>query len=781
MAAVRDSCSIDLIVLPHLNYAPFADLTSLNQAFSLLYFSLTELNIPKGLEVTLSLVSSTSNQDFFGELITGLKENQPDINCRALLLPDAEASLAQGMEMGLLQSQADYVLFVMPGSMFDANYCEVLLPHLQKQENIIKTGVFDKDLELLQDASAEILLKSAPELICKGFGSFVLRRKYLLEHNFLAHAKQLGFFDLGLSASLMELVRQEQQALRTQAAFLDSAALDGAHLGSNHHVEATSSVEGVTQLEGNEYTATTDSIANTDIAKAQAQGSQSADIQKFFKACPEDILKSKSHIFVTSLPYAKVYLPELKLDSAEQITLEAQAVLHVLSAVRNIPLSYVAVVLLSYFYNLPACISSELKIHKIQEGVKLYNFVYQHLQSLGAEIGQANIVRLDSMLDVLAQNPIAQSIKNQDVLMLTEIIYKNSMRSAKLRIKELFSSHRSSLLIERVLKEQLLQDCLKNQVAGPILQTVSQEQKERLLDFKLERPNFCQGHNAQELNAQEHNTQDINAPKHNTQDINAPEHNTQERKPSSVHIVSVVNNIPQYQGLFMANPHLAGHNCTLCPLLNPEPEQPDMVLGLPTLYNRFLDNFDYSKPSWLIFVHNDVEILGNLDVLSDLPQDTLYGPCGAYVALKKGLPTAVFIGHNLAQHPDSDMYFFGASQNNFRLFPKDKEKYEVDTFDCMCLIVHSSLVDKYKLRFDSNLRFDLVVEDFCISAKVQHGIKSKLVNILMNHHSATSALRLPPSYFASLKYLNNKYPKIMMAGTCSLIGGISPLEQTFKH
>ena len=51
-----------------------------------------------------------------------------------------------------------------------------------------------------------------------------------------------------------------------------------------------------------------------------------------------------------------------------------------------------------------------------------------------------------------------------------------------------------------------------------------------------------------------------------------------------------------------------------------------------------------------------------------------------------------------------------------RLGRRVKTGIKVQTFDCQCLIIHSSLINRYKLRFDENLTFDLYVEDFCANA-----------------------------------------------------------------
>ena len=77
----------------------------------------------------------------------------------------------------------------------------------------------------------------------------------------------------------------------------------------------------------------------------------------------------------------------------------------------------------------------------------------------------------------------------------------------------------------------------------------------------------------------------------------------------------------------------------------------------------------------------------------------------------------------------------------------------MDTFDCQCLIVHSSLVERFSLRFDENFTFDLYVEDFCISAFENHGVISRILPMDCRHWSYGSV----SDRFMRLKeYLSSK-------------------------
>ncbi len=107
---------------------------------------------------------------------------------------------------------------------------------------------------------------------------------------------------------------------------------------------------------------------------------------------------------------------------------------------------------------------------------------------------------------------------------------------------------------------------------------------------------------------------------------------------------------------------------------------------------------------------------------------------------------------------------------------------EVGTVDCQCLIVHSSLIEKYNLRFDENLSFDLYTEDFSIYAREHYNIPTKIMQVDCHHYSFG---KLTERFANSYKYLQNKYKKTRFAyiTTCSLklIGngfmGFSPLYE----
>mgnify|MGYP003314771217 CR=1 FL=1 len=102
----------------------------------------------------------------------------------------------------------------------------------------------------------------------------------------------------------------------------------------------------------------------------------------------------------------------------------------------------------------------------------------------------------------------------------------------------------------------------------------------------------------------------------------------------------------------------------------------------------------------------------------------------------------------------------------------------VNTIDSMCLIVHSSLIEKYKLRFDEKIK-DLYIEDFCITSYNKHNIESEVIYISSCYHKGNVNIE------SDLEYLNKKYEESLFEGINFKIGkrkcaSLSPLELNFQ-
>jgi len=221
-------------------------------------------------------------------------------------------------------------------------------------------------------------------------------------------------------------------------------------------------------------------------------------------------------------------------------------------------------------------------------------------------------------------------------------------------------------------------------------------------------------------------------------------------------VISVIRDFAMYERCVVPSAERCG--CERIVLDNREKNE-----RIPVLYNRFLDAFDYSNPAWFVFCHEDFEWMDDLkERFSTLPTDGIYGPVGVRYRIEHGWNVHVeACGSFLQTNKDgSSPIVFG------REVPTGTP---VKTLDCACLIVHSSLVERYGLRFDENLSFDLYVEDFCIAAQERHGITCRILPMKAHHWSAGS---IGDRYCRQLACLRKKWPRVSYPSSCSFaIGG----------
>jgi len=185
------------------------------------------------------------------------------------------------------------------------------------------------------------------------------------------------------------------------------------------------------------------------------------------------------------------------------------------------------------------------------------------------------------------------------------------------------------------------------------------------------------------------------------------------------------------------------------------------------LYNQFLEAYDYTKPAWLMFCHEDFEIKQDVSPLLVLLDKTvLYGPIGAKTSIRYfGM---YYVWQLLGQITESNK-----DGSNPRLIGKPVPAgTPIETFDCQCLIVHSELIRKTGLRFDERLSFDLYIEDFCIQAKEEFNVASCILPFNCQHWSSGN---IKERYHQQEKYLNAKYPYCCYTATSSYSIGMPNL------
>lgn len=218
--------------------------------------------------------------------------------------------------------------------------------------------------------------------------------------------------------------------------------------------------------------------------------------------------------------------------------------------------------------------------------------------------------------------------------------------------------------------------------------------------------------------------------------------------------ISVVRDFAMYNRLVRNNPSNAGAEFVAFDN-NVENKT------IPVRYNSFLNSYDYSKEAWFVFCHEDFQFLEPVaPKLESLDKGAIYGVFGA----KLRVPG---VGLQIDSNKDgSDMSFRGLPVSG---------PTTVDTIDCAGLIVHSSLVAKFGLRFDENLTYDLYTEDFGIAAKEEFGIDTKVLPIRTHHYSYGNVVQ---RFHDQLRYLNDKYAdasQVYVTTTCYAIGRSSEL------
>lgn len=194
-------------------------------------------------------------------------------------------------------------------------------------------------------------------------------------------------------------------------------------------------------------------------------------------------------------------------------------------------------------------------------------------------------------------------------------------------------------------------------------------------------------------------------------------------------------------------------------------------ISITKRYNCFIE--DTLKQSsdddfWYVFIHQDFGVLEDINsVLNKLNPDFIYGAVG--VKVFKGL----FWGKSgfdrrLGFKIELKLTFGQILQgdDDYGLKKHGRKAYwpiEVDAIDCCCIIIHSSLVNRYNLRFDENLSFHMYAEELCYRAKKDYKIKTKIAQMNCFHIGVGC---LNEEYYNSAKYLKEKFKVKTIPSTC---------------
>ncbi len=223
-------------------------------------------------------------------------------------------------------------------------------------------------------------------------------------------------------------------------------------------------------------------------------------------------------------------------------------------------------------------------------------------------------------------------------------------------------------------------------------------------------------------------------------------------------VVSVVRDFVMYDKCIARNPFVS--NCRLEPIDNRECNE-----YISVCYNRMIEKYA-DVDTWLIFCHEDFQFLEDpMILLNKADKDYIYGPIGG-VLKKRFHPLFVEVWEGAFQGVISESEKDGSGM--CEVGASVPIGTQVETLDCQCVILHSSLFAKYGLRFDEKLSFDLYVEDFCMSAWLDHTVPTRILPMKCQHYSRGC---IAPRFFAQLEYLREKYPKYEAFGVAGYYVG----------
>lgn len=225
-------------------------------------------------------------------------------------------------------------------------------------------------------------------------------------------------------------------------------------------------------------------------------------------------------------------------------------------------------------------------------------------------------------------------------------------------------------------------------------------------------------------------------------------------------IVTVVNNYEIFDNVVKNN-----HNLKDCEILAFDNRVEHSSISKK--YNEFIEN-NLLQDCWIAFIHQDFGVMENLDnLLKTADKKCIYGVIGA----------KTFKGFFWGKRKSKGNYGFkthltlivgeilqGNNGFNFRKYGhKSLIPLSVDSIDCCCVIMHSSLIKKYNLKFDENLKFHMYAEDICYRSKHEHKIKIKILPLKCFHLGKGN---LNEEFQKSALYLKKKFNIKYIPSTC---------------
>jgi len=205
-------------------------------------------------------------------------------------------------------------------------------------------------------------------------------------------------------------------------------------------------------------------------------------------------------------------------------------------------------------------------------------------------------------------------------------------------------------------------------------------------------------------------------------------------------------------------------------------------VGLAERYNHFIEQ--QMGEGWIIFMHHDFCFDEDpLLRIQRLPMNSIYGVTGlclekgqryAYLGLSRKHGLTLQAGHYYGtRHLGRIKCRVEIAEAQTCGTPVEDTTL-VDTVDCCCLIVHSSLIRKYQLRFDPLLAWHFYSEDFSLNAQRSYGIETRVVQMDCGHYGYG---RPDEDFYRSQRYLVKKYQGMLFSSTCYVPPGGGGIER----
>lgn len=193
-------------------------------------------------------------------------------------------------------------------------------------------------------------------------------------------------------------------------------------------------------------------------------------------------------------------------------------------------------------------------------------------------------------------------------------------------------------------------------------------------------------------------------------------------------------------------------------------------------YNGFIDEqiLDSTKDVhpqedfWCLFIHQDFGIMENIaPILESVNPNYIYGAVGIKIFKgffygKKGLDRRLGFKNELKITLGKILQ----GDNDFCLRKHGRIalcKPTVDAIDCCCIMIHSSLIRKYNLKFDENLSFHMYAEELCYRARREYKIKTKVVQMKCFHLGKGD---IGEEFEKAAQYVKEKFSLKSVPSTC---------------